>query len=237
MGYELDWGLPFRQPYLGWLIDGLLLTALLTVLSSIGSMVLGILAAIGRLAKHRWIRAISTLYIELFRNIPTLFWMFFFFFVTPTLLRDQFGISLGSYPGQLAAAVSALTLSNSAHIAEIVRSGIHSLPHTQQKAGLSLGLHPWRIWFTILIPQALHISLPALGPRMIHNFHNTSLAMAISVQEVTWQTQQIESITFRGFEAVTVVTLIFIVTSLLLTVGFRYIEGRGAHKRATLLGG
>ncbi|MFT7300686.1 MAG: His/Glu/Gln/Arg/opine family amino acid ABC transporter permease subunit [Porticoccus sp.] len=235
MGYELDWGLPFRQPYIGWLIDGLLLTALLTVLSSVGSMVLGVLSAIGRLAKQRWIRAIATLYIELFRNIPTLFWIFFFFFVTPTLLRDQFGISFGAYSGQLAAAVSALTLSNSAHIAEIVRSGIHSIPNTQQKAGLSLGLHPWRIWFTILIPQAFHISLPALGPRMIHNFHNTSLAMAISVQEVTWQTQQIESITFRGFEVVTVVTLIFIVISLLLSLGFRYLEVRNMRKKAALL--
>ncbi|MFT5421090.1 MAG: His/Glu/Gln/Arg/opine family amino acid ABC transporter permease subunit [Candidatus Endobugula sp.] len=234
MGYEFDWGLPFRQPYLGWLIDGLLLTALLTVSSSAGSIVLGILAAIGRLSKRRWIRAIATLYVELFRNIPTLFWIFFFFFVTPTLLRDQLGISFGAYPGQLAAAISALTLSNSAHIAEIVRSGIHSLPHTQQKAGQSLGLPPWRIWFTILIPQALHISMPALGPRMIHNFHNTSLAMAISVQEVTWQTQQIESITFRGFETVTVVTVIFIVTSLLMTWGFRYLEGHSNRKKSAL---
>ena len=225
MGYEFDWGLPFREPYFDWLIHGMYITAILTVVSTVGSLVLGVFAAIGRRSESRIIRFLFVFYVEMFRNIPTLFWILFFYFVLPTFAQGDFGVELNRWPGlPLAAACLALVLSNGAHVAEIFRSGIQSLPKTQKTAALSLGLHPLRVWWSIILPQALAVSLPALGPRMVHNFHNTSLAMVISVGELTWQTQQIESITFRGFEAITIASVIFVVISLIMTLGFRLLE-------------
>ena len=230
MGYEFDWGLPFRKPYIDWLISGLWLTALLTLVTTAGSFSLGIVAADFRLARYRLAKLISIVFVEVFRNIPTLFWLFFFFFVLPEVADSHLGVKLNRWPGlPLAAACFALILSNGAHVAEIIRSGVQSIPKNQQAAALSLGLSPLRVSWSITLPQALRVSLPALGPRMVHNFHNTSLALVISVRELTWQTQQIESYTFRGFEAVTVATLVFVSLSLLMTVGFRLLERWGSR--------
>ena len=68
------------------------------------------------------------------------------------------------------------------------------------------------------------MSLPARGPRMVHDFHNTSPALVVSVREVAWQSQQIEATTFRGFEAVTIALLVFMSVSLLMTLAFRVLE-------------
>jgi polar amino acid transport system permease protein len=232
MGYEFDWGLPFRKPYSDWLLDGMGVTMLLTLVSTLGSFLLGVCGACFRTSSFRSLRWTAIVYVEIFRNIPTMFWIFFFYFLLPTLLPETLGGQLNRWSGlPLTAACTGLLLSNGAHVAEIIRSGIQSLPKKQQASGLALGLHPLRVWWSIILPQALQVSLPALGPRMAHNFHNTSLALVISVQEFTWQTQQIESITFRGFEAVTIASLFFISITLLITTGFRLLERRGARRR------
>jgi len=230
MGYEFDWGLPFRRPYVDWLASGLYVTAVLTLVSTVGSLLLGVLAAVGRLSNIRILRAASLVFIEVFRGVPTLFWILFFCFVMPTLLGERIMLDLNAWSGlPLTAALAGLTLSNAAHVAEIVRAGIQALPRAQAIAGLSLGLRPSRVWLSILLPQALKLSLPALGPRMVHNFHNTSLALVVSVAELTWQTQQIETTTFRGFEAITIASLAFVALSLLMTSGFRLLERRSAR--------
>lgn len=223
--YEFDWGLPFREPYAGWLISGALLTLLLTVVTSVLSMLLGITFAVGRLSRRRGVRWVATAYVEVFRNVPTIFWLLFFYFVVPTLPSEEISLALNRWDHlPLAASICALSLSNGAHLAEIVRSGLSSLPVTQRSAGLSLGLSSLQVWTSVLLPQALRVSLPAIGPRMVHNFHNTTLAMVASAQELTWQTQQIESITFRGFEAVTIATVFFVAGSFVLTLFFRLLE-------------
>lgn len=225
MGYEFDWGLPFRKPYSDWLLSGMCITAVLTIVSTVGSLLIGVFVTYFRASRSRLIRWSAVVYIEIFRNIPTLFWILFFYFVLPTLPNEALALKLNRWPGlPLTAACAGLILSNGAHVAEIIRAGIQSLPKNQEESGLSLGLHPLRVWWSIILPQAFNVSLPALGPRMVHNFHNTSLALVISVQEFTWQTQQIESITFRGFEAITIASLFFVLISLLMTFAWRKLE-------------
>jgi His/Glu/Gln/Arg/opine family amino acid ABC transporter permease subunit len=225
MGYEFDWTLPLRRPYIEWLAAGLAITALLTVVSTVASLLVGVVASVCRLSQIRLLRAASLIFVEVFRGIPTLFWILFFCFVMPTLMGHRTSLLLNAWPAlPLAAALTALITSNGAHVAEIVRSGIQALPQTQRTAGLSLGLSRTRVWISIILPQALRVSLPALGPRMVHNFHNTSLALVVSVPELTWQSQQIETTTFRGFEAMTIVSLIYVVLSLLMTLAYRMLE-------------
>ncbi len=225
--YEFDWTLPLRDPYLGWLLHGLRLTLELAAISSVASFALGVGVAIMRLSRRAVARALAAGFVEVFRNVPTLFWLLFFFYVVPNLAPAPTADAINRWP-DLAfwAAICALTLSNGAHLAEILRSGFSSLPRTHRLVGLALGLSPARVWLSVLLPQALRVSLPALGPRMVHNLHLTALAMLASVPELTWQTQQIESITFRGFEAVTIASFAFIALSLLVTLAFRVAEHR-----------
>jgi polar amino acid transport system permease protein len=182
---------------------------------------------IARFAESIVWRSLVVGYVELFRNIPTLFWLIFFYYVAPELFPDHLASALNGWSGlPLAAAILGLTLSNSAHVAEILRGGVQSLPLEQRRAALSLGLSPASVWTGVLLPQGFRASLPALGPRMVHNCHNSALAMAISVPELVWQTRQIETVTFRGIEAITIASVMFVVLTLMVTGVFRVAEYR-----------
>jgi polar amino acid transport system permease protein len=86
-----------------------------------------------------------------------------------------------------------------------------AIPYGQREAAITLGLSRVQQWTQVLLPQVFRAALPPLGTRMVHNFKNTSLCMAISAPELTWATQQIESLTFRGIEATTIATVFYIV--------------------------
>lgn len=225
--YEFDWLLPFRPPFSGWLLYGLGITLYLTVASTILSLFLGGVLAIARFAASRAVRGVATAYVELFRNVPTLFWIIFFYYVAPELVPADLSVTMNRWAGlPFAAALLGLVLSNSAHVAEIIRAGVYAIPARQRSAALALGISSLTMWTRVLLPQALRVCLPALGPRMVHNCHNSALAMVISVPEIVWQTRQIETVTFRGIEAVTIATLAFIALTLLVTGMFRLVEYR-----------
>jgi His/Glu/Gln/Arg/opine family amino acid ABC transporter permease subunit len=223
--YRLDWGVPFREPYLGWLFKGLRYTAFLTVVTCSLSFALGIVVAAARVSPNRLVRFVATAFVEVFRNVPTLFWIFFFYFVVPALPSNDIAFALNQWDYlPLLAAIVAITLSHAAHIGEVLRGGLQALPEVQRRAAISLGLRPRQVFWSVLLPQAIRISYPALGPRMVHNFHNTALATVATVPELTWQAQRIETVTFRGFEALTIATVLFIAGSLLISALFKTLE-------------
>jgi His/Glu/Gln/Arg/opine family amino acid ABC transporter permease subunit len=225
--YDFDWLLPFRSPFGGWLLYGLGVTVYLTVASTVLSLAIGTVLAVSRFAGSGVLRSAAVGYVELFRNVPTLFWVIFFYYVAPELVPSQLSETINRWSGlPFAAALLGLTLSNSAHVAEILRTGARAIPAQQRLAALALGVGPVTVWTRVLLPQALRICLPALGPRMVHNCHNSALAMVISVPELVWQTRQIETTTFRGIEAVTIATLAFIALTLLVAGIFRLMEYR-----------
>src|SRR4030065_1597170 len=84
--YEFDWGIPFREPYLGWLITGVKLTLLIAVVTAIMSLVIGTALAIMRVSRFRLLNIPAKIYVEIVRNIPGLFWLLFFYFVFPQML-------------------------------------------------------------------------------------------------------------------------------------------------------
>ena len=71
------------------------------------------------------------------------------------------------------------------------------------------GFTGWRYWFRLVLPLACSASLPALNARMVHNLKNSSLAMFISVPELTWASQEVESLSFAGLESTTAATVLY----------------------------
>ena len=212
MRYEFDWSVLFRDPFADWLLTGVIVTLCLTVITSVTSLALGTTAAILRVSRRRLFSFIGNGYAETARNIPGLFWLLFFYFAFPSLLPAGIGNALNAWRHYaIAAAVVALTLDNGAYISDIIRAGLIAIPRGQTDAGLSSGLSAYQLYRYILLPEAFRRMLPPLGTRLIHNFKNTAFCMAIAVPELTWATQQIESITFRGIEATTVATLFYII--------------------------
>ncbi len=155
------------------------------------------------------------MYVKIFQNIPVLFWMLFFYYIFPELLPYGIGKSLNEYYFYpVAAGTLALTLDNSSYVSDILKSGRLLLPLTQREVAISTGLNRLQQYIYILLPQMFRLALPPLGTRMIHNFKNTTLCMVITAHELTWATQQIESISFRGIEAIIAATLFYIVLSI-----------------------
>ncbi len=193
------------------LITGVKITLLLLAVTTVTSLCLGTVIAIMRISRIKVLRILGTLYVEIFRNIPGLFWILFFYFIFPELLPFGLGEKLNSYLYYpVVAGILGLTVDNAAYISDILRSGRLAIPHGQREAAISTGLNRVQQYLYVLLPQMFRVTLPPLGTRMVHNFKNTSLCMAITAPELTWATQQIESLTFRGIEATAVATLFYI---------------------------
>jgi polar amino acid transport system permease protein len=209
LAYEFDWSIPFSEPYLEMMITGVKVTIILLVATTITSLSLGTLIAVLRISQTRIFRYIGALYVEIFRNVPGLFWILFFYFVFPELLPFGWGDTLNAYINYPIVA-GGLTVDNSSYVSDILRSGRLAIPHGQREAAISTGLSRTQQYFHVLLPQMFRVTLPPLGTRMVHNFKNTSLCMAITAPEITWATQNIESLTFRGIEATTIATAFYI---------------------------
>lgn len=198
MGYKFDWGVLLVYRHLLW--QGLLLTVQISALSMVLSLALGGMIGLGRRAEAMPVRWLCGAYIEFFRNIPLIVQLFFWYFA----------VGLEAFP----AAVIGLTVYTSAYIAEVIRSGLQSIPRTQIEAARSFGMTPFQAIRHVVLPQALMRVIPPLGVEFINVIKNSSIAMTISVTELTFQTQQIESLTFRGFEAATAITILYVFLAL-----------------------
>lgn len=196
------------------MVTGVKITLLLLVTTTVTSLFAGTVIAIMRVSRITVLRVLGKLYVEIFRNIPGLFWLLFFYFVFPELLPSSIGEKLNGYIYYpIVAGILGLTFDNSSYVSDILRSGRLAIPEGQREAAISLGLNRVEQWLYVLLPQMYRVALPPLGTRMVHNFKNTSLCMAITAPEITWATQQIESLTFRGIEATAVATVFYIALS------------------------
>lgn len=217
--YDFDWGIPFREPFADWLMTGVKLTFLIAITTTVLSLIAGTLLAIMRTSRFRFLNVPARIYVETVRNIPGLFWLLFFYFVFPQML--PFGLTevLNQYVYySVIAGILGLTVDNSAYVSDIVRTGILSVPRGHIEAAVSTGLNRFQQIRYIILPMSFRTILPPLGTRMIHNFKNSSLCMAIAAPELTWATQQVESITFRGLEVTLLATFFYIGISLTLAV-------------------
>jgi polar amino acid transport system permease protein len=193
------------------MITGVKVTLILLVSTSITSLLLGTAISIMRISRIKVVRILGTLYVEIFRNVPGLFWILFFYFIFPELLPSWIGDKLNTYTYYpVVAGILGLTVDNASYVSDILRSGRLAIPHGQREAAISTGLGRVQQYIHVLLPQMYRAALPPLGTRMVHNFKNTSLCMAITAPELTWATQNIESLTFRGIEATTIATLFYI---------------------------
>ena len=208
MAYKFDWGVLLVYRHLLW--QGLVLTVQLSALGMVLSLVLGGMIGLGRRAEATPLRWLCGAYIEFFRNIPLIVQLFFWYFA----------VGLEAFP----AAVIGLTVYTSAYIAEVIRSGLQSIPRTQIEAARSFGMTPFQVIRHVVLPQALMRVIPPLGVEFINVIKNSSIAMTISVTELTFQTQQIESLTFRGFEAATAITLLYVLLALTIVLLMAAIE-------------
>ena len=191
-------------------------------------MALGILAGALRTVRFTPLRWAATAYVEFFRNVPLLVWMFFWYFGVPPLLARGVQDWLFSHGAEFWAGMLALGVYHGARISEVIRSGIQSIPRTQFEASLAMGLTTFQAYRLIILPVALRLIVPPATSESLNLLKNSSVALTISVAELTFQTRQIETYTAKAIEALTAGTLIYLVLCLSIATIMARVERRYA---------
>lgn len=203
---------------LSFLVDGLLVTILVSVTAIILSFFIGGLLGVVRFAKIPFLSKIVGLVVDIIRNLPLLLIIFFTYFALP-----QVGIKLSIFW----AAVAALTIFESAMLSEIFRAGLNAVPKGQMEAGLSTGLSYTETMLSIVVPQAFKSMIPALVSQLISLIKDTSLAVIISLPELTHNAKiiygQNENYVIPMFVAMTVM---YFVICYVLSLLSKYLERR-----------
>ncbi len=175
--------------------------------------------AIARLSRRRLLSWPARAYLALFRNTPLLVQLFFWYFGVPALLPEALVSWLNTphetplldWPSfEFLAGAWGLTLYTSAFVAEEFRAGIASVRPEQRAAGLALGLTQRQVWRVVVLPQALRTALPPLLGQYMNALKNSSLAMAIGLAELSYASRQVETETFKTFQAFGIATLLYI---------------------------
>jgi len=204
--------------YRQWIIQGLIITLKISGLSIVLAFILGTIITTLRMTKIKILEWITISYIEFFRNTPLLIQLFFWYFGSYAVLPEFVNQWLYAHNYEFAVGVVSLTIYTSAFIAEEIRAGILSIPKEQMEASRATGLSFAQAMSYVVLPQAFRIVIPTLISQFLNLTKNSSLAMTIGVMELTYMARQIESYSFRGFEAFTVATLLYIVLSLIISL-------------------
>lgn len=208
---------PFLISILPLLGKGALMTVELTIISVGIGVVIGIFGGIARVSKNPFLLIPSTIYVEVIRGTPLLAQLFLVYFGLPSL-----GINLPPFT----AAVVAMGINSGAYVTEIFRGGIQSIERGQMEAARSLGLSYLQAMRYIILPQAFKRILPPLGNEFIAMLKDSSLASTIAMAELMRVGREITSRTFRSFEVLAVVALLYLAITLPLSLLVRYTERR-----------
>jgi len=203
---------------IGFLMEGLSLTLLISFLALVISMALGLVVAVVRLSKNRGVSLVAATYVEFFRDTPVLVQLFWVYYVLPILL----GIQISAF----GAALIGLTLHSAAFLGEIYRAGIQSVPAGHVEAAKVLGLGPVQTFVRIVLPQAFRTILPPLVNNFVDLIKLSSLASVFAVGEVTRKATELSAATFRPLEIFTFIALIYFFICWPLSMAMRVLERR-----------
>jgi polar amino acid transport system permease protein len=195
----------------------LAISALGIVFATLGGVLYGVLASLG----NRLLNVLLQVYLELFRAIPVLVWLYLVFFGLPIF----FGLSIPSFW----CAVLVLGLWGASEVGEVVRGALCSLPRGQREAGLSIGLSGWQLYGYVLLPQALKRMTPPTINIYTRIVKTSSLAVLIGVVEVIKAGQQIIERTYESVLIYGVLFLFFFFVCYPLSAASRVLERRWAH--------
>ena len=228
MNYSFKWSVLWTGQSGHWLLQGLLTTLELSALAWLLAVALGILSGALRTVQLPPLRWAATFYVEFFRNVPLLVWMFFWYFGVPPLLPRGVQDWVFNHGAEFWAGMLALGVYHGARISEVIRSGIQSIPRTQFEASVAIGLTTFQAYRLIILPVALRLIVPPATNESLNLLKNSSVALTISVAELTFQTRQIETYTAKAIEALTAGTLIYLALCLSIATIMARVERRYA---------
>lgn len=201
---------------------GLKVTLQVTFSAAVLALVLGVISGLARMSKHKTIRFISSVYIEIFRGTSLLVQLFWMYFVLPMI-----GISLSA----LTAGILAIGLNFGAYCSEIVRSAIQAVPRGQTEACIALNMTKAQRMRRVIIPQAFVMMIPNLGNQLIELLKSTSLVSMITLTDLTYQANILNATTFETTKVYSMLLMIYFIIGLPLSKGMKLLEQKVSEGR------
>lgn len=186
--------------YLPAFVDGFIITAQVSIISIIGSFIIGLMVALAQVSKNKSLKAASLIYVDLFRNIPFIVLIFFGYYGLP---------EIGVYIDAFWTGCLVLSVAVGAYVGETIRAGILSVDKGVIEAARSFGFSKLKIYLKIILPIALTSSVRPLGSVFINLILTTSILSAITLNELTGASKVIASTTFRPFEVYVFLVLFY----------------------------
>ncbi|MCL2893230.1 glutamate/aspartate ABC transporter permease GltK [Brenneria tiliae] len=202
--YEFDWS--SIGPSLPYLLQGMAVTLKITITAVIVGIIWGTILAVMRLSSIKPISWFAKLYVNVFRSVPLVMVLLWFYLVVPSLLQNVLGLSPKT-DIRLISAMVAFSLFEAAYYSEIIRAGILSVARGQASAALALGMTNWQSMKLVVLPQAFRAMVPLLLTQGIVLFQDTSLVYVLSLADFFRTASsigerdgtQVEMILFAGF--------------------------------------
>lgn len=224
---DYEWGWYVLDPTteqgltnLKFLTHGFSDTITVSLLSMLFAMLIGLLITLPALSLNPFIRSINRTYVEVIRSIPVLVLLLWVYYGLPTLMN----ISLDHYW----AGVIALSIAESAFMAEVFRGGIKAIHRGQHEAARALGLSYWKTMRLVIFPQALRQILPPLGNQFVYILKMSSLVSVIGLSDLTRRANELVVNEYLPLEIYTFLVAEYLVLILVVSQGVRWLEKRYA---------
>ena len=207
LAYEFRWSI-VRESF-GELEHGLKVTLELSLLSLALSLVLGLIVALCRMAPFAPLRVIAYLYIQLFRALSLYIYVLWIYFG----LAAASGINFSPF----VAGVIALTVLNSAYMAEIYRGALGAVDRGQYDAVASLGFGRISGFTTVILPQAIRVAVPSLVNQFVDIVKDSSIVAIIGTMDLMGVTTQLVGFYRAPFELYTLVAFFYLTIVLVIS--------------------
>lgn len=218
------WQWDFVWEILPTLLQGVVVTIEISLLSYLLALVMGLLFALLRRSEAVWLRRPTIEVIEFVRSTPLLVQIYFIFYVGP-----QFGVSIDPW----IAGILALGIHYGTYTSEVYRAGLEGVPRGQWEASTALNLSRYQTYRDVVLPQAIPPIIPALGNYLIGIFKETPLLSVITIAELLTRAKDVASDNFRFTEPYIMVGVIFLVLSIPASYFVNWSEQRSKRGRTT----
>lgn len=220
-----SWGWYVLSPFtetgranLAFLIGGLGQTLALSLLAMAIAGVLGLMITLPALSRDPWARGVNLVYVESLRSVPVLVMLLWVHYGLPVVFGLNFSV--------FTSALVALSLCESAFLAEVFRGGIQSIERGQSEAAKALGLKPGQTMRLVVLPQAIRRILPPLGNQFVYMLKMSALASILGYGELTRRANELVTALYRPLEVYTFLVLEYLVLILIISWAVRRLERR-----------
>ncbi|MBS0405970.1 MAG: amino acid ABC transporter permease [Proteobacteria bacterium] len=239
MNYHWNWSVLLQQvatgensTYLGWIVHGFLITALLTLVAWVLALTVGTAFGVMRTLPGRWPRLIGMTYVSIFRNVPLIVQFFIWYFVVPELLPKAMGDAIKGADPTLqffVTSVFALGVYTGSRICEQLRAGIQALAKGQVQAALAVGFTRAQMYRHIILPQVFRRILPPLTSEFLIISKNSAVASTIGLLELSGQARQLVDYTAQPYESFITVTLAYVILNFMIVQVMSWIRRSSAR--------